>query len=78
MVRIQGVDGRSRFLAGIWKRFATCDELDLRVNYGFASKREFSKSLKAQELNYDNIPVVEGREERPRSGRVMRAAKTEN
>ena len=59
MVRIQELDGRSRFLADIWKRFATGEELDLRVNYGFASKREFRRSLKVQELNYGNIPVIE-------------------
>ena len=68
IVRIQELDGRAKFLAGIWKRFFTGGEIDIRVNYGFTSKREFARSLKIQELNYENIPVVE-----KKNGRFRRA-----
>ena len=36
----------------------------MRVNYGFTSKREFSRSLKAQELNYGNIHAIEEKQDR--------------
>ena len=64
-VRIQELDGRIRFLADIWKRFATGEEIDLRANYGFATKRNFARSMKIQELNYENIPVIEEKRNGP-------------
>ena len=61
MVMIQEVDEGSKFIADLRKRFIDGEEIDTRVNYGFTCKREFGRSLKIQELNYENIPVVEER-----------------
>ena len=41
------------------KRFVVGDEIDGRVNYGLTVKMRFSESMKVQELNYENIPVIE-------------------
>ena len=67
-VTIQELDGRSRFLPDIWKRFVTGEKVDLRVNYGFTSKRIFASSMKVQGLNYENIPII-GENERARTVR---------
>ena len=58
-VRIQEMDQSGRFLADIWKRFVVDEEIDCRVNYGFTTKRRFGNSMKVQELNYENIPIIE-------------------
>ena len=58
-VRIQEMDSHGRFIADIWKRFVVDEEIDCRVNYGFTSKRKFGDSMKIQELNYENVPVIE-------------------
>ena len=58
-VRIQEMDHHARFIADLWKRFVVDEEVDCRVNYGFTSKRKFGISMKIQELNYENIPVIE-------------------
>ncbi|CAE7371257.1 unnamed protein product, partial [Symbiodinium necroappetens] len=58
-VRIQEMDHHARFIADLWKRFVVDEEIDCRVNYGFTSKRKFGVSMKIQELNYENIPVIE-------------------
>ena len=58
-VRIQEMDHHARFIADLWKRFVVDEEVDCRVNYGFTSKRRFGISMKIQELNYENIPVIE-------------------
>ena len=58
-VRIQEMDQHARFVADLWKRFVVDEEIDCRVNYGFTSKRKFGSSMKVQELNYENIPVIE-------------------
>ena len=63
-VRIQGLDGRSRFLSDLWKLFVDGGEIDLSVNYGFTTKRNFARSMKIQELSYENIPVIEKKKER--------------
>ena len=33
MVRTQGIDGGAKFLPDLRKRFITCGEIDIRVNY---------------------------------------------
>ena len=53
------MDSHGRFMADIWKRFVVDEEIDCRVNYGFTSKRKFGDSMKVQELNYENVPVIE-------------------
>ena len=58
-IRIQEMDHHARFIADLWKRFVVDEEVDCRVNYGFTSKRRFGISMKIQELNYENIPVIE-------------------
>ena len=50
---------RPRFIADLWKRFVVDEEIDCQVKYGFTSKRRFGSSMKIQELNYENIPVME-------------------
>ncbi|CAE7726165.1 unnamed protein product [Symbiodinium sp. CCMP2592] len=66
-VRIQEMDQRAHFHADIWKRFVVNEDIDCRVNYGFTTKRRFGDSLKVQELNYDNIPVIEEARDRNKS-----------
>lgn len=58
-VRVQEMDQHARFIADLWKRFVVDEEIDCRVNYGFTSKRRFGTSMKVQELNYENVPVIE-------------------
>ena len=58
-VRIQEMDQHARFISDLWKRFVVDEEVDCRVNYGFTSKRRFGSSMKVQELNYENIPIIE-------------------
>ncbi|CAE7791620.1 unnamed protein product [Symbiodinium sp. CCMP2592] len=58
-IRIQEMDTKVRFLSDIWKRFIVDEEIDCRVNYGFTTKRRFGTSLKIQEVNYENVPVIE-------------------
>ena len=58
-VRIQEMDSKVRFISEIWKRFVVDEEIDCRVNYGFTTKRRFGTSMKIQELNYENVPVIE-------------------
>ena len=58
-VRVQEMDQHARFISDLWKRFLVDEEVDCRVNYGFTSKRKFGSSMKVQELNYENIPVIE-------------------
>lgn len=58
-VRVQEMDHHARFVADLWKRFVADEEIDVRVNYGFTSKRRFGDSMKVQELNYENIPIIE-------------------
>ena len=58
-VRIQEMDSHGRFIADIWKRFVVDEEIDCHVNYGFTSKRKFGDSMKIQERNYENVPVIE-------------------
>ena len=47
------------FFADLWKCFVVDEEVDCRVNYGFTTKRRFGSSMKIQEMNYENIPVIE-------------------
>ena len=61
MVRIQELGGSAKFAADLTERFITGEETNIRVNYGYTCKREFDMPLKTQELNYEDIPVVEGR-----------------
>ena len=58
-VRIQEMDSKVRFLSDVWKRFVVDEEIDCRVNYGFTTKRRFGASMKIQEVNYENVPVIE-------------------
>ena len=58
-VRIQEMDQHARFIADLWKCFVVDEEVDCRVNYGFTTKRRFGSSMKIQEMNYENIPVIE-------------------
>ncbi|CAE8688578.1 unnamed protein product, partial [Polarella glacialis] len=58
-VRIQEMDHHGRFVSDVWKRFVVDEEIACRVNFGFTSKRRFGSSMKVQELNYENIPVIE-------------------
>lgn len=53
------MDQNGKFLADLWKRFIVDEELDCHVNYSFTSKRRLGSSMKIQELNYENIPVIE-------------------
>ena len=41
--------------------FYRCWKIGISVNYGLTCNWEFAMSLKTQELNYENIPVVEER-----------------
>ena len=59
IVRIQEMDANARFLSDLWKRFVVDEEIFCRVNYGFTEKLKFGESMKDQELNYENIPVIE-------------------
>lgn len=58
-VRLNEIDCNTKFLSDIWKRFVVDEEIDVRVNYGFTVKRKFGRSMKVQDLNYENIPVIE-------------------
>ena len=66
-VHIQEMDCHGRFVADLWKRFVADEEIDCRVNYGFTAKRRFGNSLKVQELNYENIPVIEEGKDRKKA-----------
>ena len=69
VVRIQElpVGAKRRFKTDIWKRFIVGEEIDCRVNFGFTAKRTFGESMKVQECNYENIPVIEQKAKRDRS-----------
>ena len=73
MSALQEMDSHGRFIADIWKRFVVDEEIDCRVNYGFTSKRKFGDSMKIQELNYENVPVIEEVRDRPQGLRASQA-----
>ena len=56
---IQEMDQHARFVADLWERFVFDDGVDSPVNDGLASKRRFGSSMKVQEVNYENIPIME-------------------
>lgn len=53
------MDPHARFVADLWEGFVFDDGVDNPVNYGFASKRRVGSSMKVQEVNYENIPIIE-------------------
>ena len=66
-IRVQEMDKEGRFIADLWKRFVVDEEIDCRINYGFTSKRKIGRSMQAQELNYENIPIIEESSDRKNS-----------
>ena len=52
VVRIQELDGMSKFLPDLWGRFVTCEQIDLR---------EFGRPINVQDLNYGNIRIIKER-----------------
>ena len=58
-IRIQEFTKSKSIVSDIWKRFISGEPIDSRVNYGFTAKLSFGMSMKIQELNFENIPVIE-------------------
>ena len=58
-LRFQEFTNEKNILSDLWKRMISGEEMDLRVNYGFTVKQRFDTSMKVQELNRENIPVIE-------------------
>ena len=59
MCRLQEMKKRKNFESDIWKRWVAGEEIDVRCNFGQTQKLSFEGSMKVQDCNFENIPVIE-------------------
>ena len=59
LCRLQEMKKRTNFESDIWKRWVAGEEIDVRCNFGQTQKLSFGGSMKVQDCNFENIPIIE-------------------